>query len=84
MLEGGAPGRPEISKISNRSRNQEGEYVRKLKVDVKLYICKRLQFPQIYIIYRLDAVYCHALQASFTFPWHFCGIFEYLSQPGGA
>ena len=50
MLEGGAPGRPEISKISNRSGNQEGEYVRKLKVDVKLYICKRLQFPQIDII----------------------------------
>ena len=49
MLEGGAPGRPEISKISNRSGNQEGEYVRKLKVDIK-YICKRLQFPQIDII----------------------------------
>ena len=49
MLEGGAPGRPEISKISNRGGNQEGEYVRKLKVDIK-YICKRLQFPQIDII----------------------------------
>ena len=49
MLEGGAPGRSEISKISNRSGNQEGEYVRKLKVDIK-YICKRLQFPQIDII----------------------------------
>ena len=38
MLKGGAPGRPEISQISNRSENQEGEYVRKLKVDERCQI----------------------------------------------